>query len=204
MHATELFVPKRAELPRTLHLRPLTTTRVTYDQAPHNSQRQHDKEKEKEQEQEEEDEDDSKARKGTIRERLRYLMRRYGWWALGVYNAASLVDFSLIFLSIHLLGAQHIRQMEQKVRAYIGLAQRDEEEDESEQGGKSSKKSNSMWTEAALAYTIHKTLFLPFRVAFTAAVTPSFVKWLVKMGWARSHAAVRKAAEQAAKKGVKQ
>lgn len=56
------------------------------------------------------------------------------------------------------------------------------------------------------------------RVAFTAAVTPSFVKWLVRMGWAKANHEVkakvgRKAADKAisevakrnaAKKGVEE
>jgi hypothetical protein len=34
-----------------------------------------------------------------------------------------------------------------------------------------------------LAYTIHKTLFLPVRVGLTAAWTPKLVKWLTLRGW---------------------
>lgn len=39
----------------------------------------------------------------------------------------------------------------------------------------SSSSSSTLWAEAVLAYTIHKTLLLPFRVMGTGAVTPSFV-----------------------------
>lgn len=35
--------------------------------------------------------------------------------------------------------------------------------------------SSTLWAEAVLAYTIHKTLLLPFRVMGTGALTPSFV-----------------------------
>lgn len=40
---------------------------------------------------------------------------------------------------------------------------------------KASSGSGTLWAEAVLAYTIHKTLLLPFRVMGTGAVTPSFV-----------------------------
>ena len=39
--------------------------------------------------------------------------------------------------------------------------------------------------EFVLAFTIHKTLMLPFRSGLTVLVTPSFVRWLIKKGWAR-------------------
>lgn len=45
--------------------------------------------------------------------------------------------------------------------------------------------SSTLWTEAVLAYTIHKTLLLPFRVMGTGALTPSFVKLMVRLGWAK-------------------
>jgi len=34
-----------------------------------------------------------------------------------------------------------------------------------------------------LAYTVHKTLFLPFRVGLTAVLTPKLVNWLTMRGW---------------------
>lgn len=163
---------------------------------------------------------DAPPPKATLRERLRFLTRRYGWWALGVYLLASTVDFSLTFLAIHLLGADHIRSLESSLRTKLGLEQRAEHPSSSDptDGKKGGSGSGTLWTEAVLAYTIHKTLLLPVRVAFTAAVTPSFVKWLVKMGWAKANYEVkvkigRKAADQAisevmkrnaAKKAVKE
>lgn len=120
-----------------------------------------------------------------------------------MYLLASAVDFSLTFLAIHMLGADHIRSLEAQLRTKLGLEQRapspsDDESDKKSGGGQS----GTLWTEAVLAYTIHKTLLLPVRVAITAAVTPSFVKWLVKMGWAKANHQVkaqvgRKAADKA-------
>ncbi|KAN0065824.1 DUF1279 superfamily [Thecaphora frezii] len=150
------------------------------------------------------EDDDAAAQKGSLKDRLRYLTRRYGWWALGVYLAASTVDFALTFAAIHLLGAQHIRQLEMRIRSAVGLGQRPASSDAEESNSDQEEGSSAIWTEAVLAYTIHKTLLLPLRVAFTAAVTPSFVKWLVSMGWTKSHDAVRRAAKEAAvKKAVR-
>lgn len=144
---------------------------------------------------------DSPPPKASFRERLKFLTRRYGWWALAVYLAASTVDLSLIFLAIHLLGADHIQSLESSLRKSIGLEERTD-------NANPPRGSSTIWTEAVLAYTIHKTLLLPVRVAFTAAVTPSFVKWLVKIGWAKANHHVkaqvgRKAAEKAIQDVVK-
>ena len=50
-----------------------------------------------------------------------------------------------------------------------------------------------LWAMIVLAYTIHKTLLLPFRVGVTAAFTPKFVGWLAKRGWAGSQGTRRAA-----------
>jgi hypothetical protein len=41
----------------------------------------------------------------------------------------------------------------------------------------------SVWTEIALAYTIHKTLFALIRVPLTVAITPPLVKWYHRKGY---------------------
>ncbi|PWN39177.1 hypothetical protein IE81DRAFT_274818, partial [Ceraceosorus guamensis] len=115
----------------------------------------------------------------SFKERMRYLWKRYGWWALGVYQLWSFVDVSLTFAAIHLLGADHIRKLEGRVREWAGIGKRQMKDEDGE-----GMISAAVWTELVLAYTIHKTLLLPFRVALTAAVTPAFVKQMVKLGWA--------------------
>lgn len=144
---------------------------------------------------------------------------------------ASAFDFTAVFLAIHFLGAEHIRELEDAARKAVGLGKRDLVEgeepalpssadgennaDAAAQAAKVLKEStqaappaaskssksggqSALWAEAVLAYTIHKTLLLPFRVGITAAVTPSFVKWLIRMGWAKPNTAVKRAAEKAA------
>ena len=41
----------------------------------------------------------------------------------------------------------------------------------------------SIWTEIALAYTIHKTLFALIRVPIAVAITPPLVKWYTRKGY---------------------
>jgi hypothetical protein len=192
--------------PAQLGLRLLSTSRPTLLETSLRRSSQSGKSTKEQAEQAEEADSDAPPPKASLRERLKFLTRRYGWWALGVYLAASSVDFSLTFLAIHLLGADHIRSLEAQVRSSLGLEQRHDDPDS--QDGKKQSGSSTIWTEAVLAYTIHKTLLLPVRVAFTAAVTPSFVKWLVKMGWARANHQVkaqvgRKAADKAIQDVIK-
>lgn len=200
---------------------------------------------------------------------MRFLSRRYGWWALAVYLLASFIDFSLIFAAIHFLGAEHIKEWENWVREKVGLEKLKHKIQSSDDGnlesstisisipggnGKglelvnnskaakealelrkgslltsnqnisnsnadsnhqtsSEKKRNgnggagagasTLWTEAVLAYTIHKTLLLPFRVMFTAAVLPSFVKLMVKWGLSKPNYVVKNAAKKAHEKAAR-
>lgn len=181
--------------------------------------------------------------KASFRERLRHLWKRYGWWAIGVYNLWSLADFSLTWAAIHWFGADHIRQLETRIRTYVGLGKRKTPEEKfaawplssaadvgvaiigegsqqrlHETNQEAAKKAvkrlmqgfderkahgesqggSSLWAEAVLAYTIHKTLLLPFRVMGTGAITPSFVNWMVRLGWAKPLPPLKKASATAA------
>ena len=52
-----------------------------------------------------------------------------------------------------------------------------------------------LYAMIVLAYTIHKTLFLPVRVGLTAGLTPKLVNWLRARGWAGG-AGTRRAASE--------
>ncbi|CAD6889970.1 unnamed protein product [Tilletia controversa] len=208
----------------------------------------------------EQDDSEGPPKGASWRERFRFMSRRYGRWALVVYMLASAVDFSVIFAFIHFLGAAHIKQLEARVRSYLGLSKHSEETEvegafHSLKGGvegalkdgvdlsannqeaaraaadllqtggssttadgltavderaKQTVPSSSLptWlqgtlgTEIILAYTIHKTLLLPFRIAATAAVLPKFVKLMVRMGWSKPNAVIQQTAKAAAQRAA--
>lgn len=52
-----------------------------------------------------------------------------------------------------------------------------------------------LYAMLVLAYTVHKTLFLPVRVGLTAALTPKLVGWLGRRGWAGG-AGTKRAAQE--------
>ncbi|EIN11372.1 hypothetical protein PUNSTDRAFT_50389 [Punctularia strigosozonata HHB-11173 SS5] len=141
----------------------------------------------------------------SLGQRLKHLIKAYGWYALGVYIAASTVDFGLTFAAINFLGAEKVSQWAAAAKAYIKslLPASSSEEEEAHEAADAAaqteaKKSagtgkEGLWAMIVLAYTIHKTVLLPFRVGVTAAVTPKFVGWLAKRGWAGSQGTKRAA-----------
>jgi N-terminal acetyltransferase 2 len=127
---------------------------------------------------------------GGLSERLKILMKKYGWYAVGVYFAISVVDFAVAFAGINLLGADYVSSLAASAKAWVlGLVYsrppepgREEMEDVS--GNVSRRGQEGLYAMLVLAYTVHKTLFLPVRIGFTAAFTPRIVNWLRARGWA--------------------
>jgi len=62
---------------------------------------------------------------------------------------------------------------------------------------------SSLWAMIVIAYGVHKTVFLPFRVGLTAAITPRFVGWLRSKGWAGTAGAMRGLEAARAKMGTR-
>ncbi|EJD52849.1 hypothetical protein AURDEDRAFT_111379 [Auricularia subglabra TFB-10046 SS5] len=114
--------------------------------------------------------------------RLKHLFKTYGLYAVGVYFFIGIFDFGLSFAAINLFGAEHVRALALRVRnvvaGAVGWRQSSESESQS-QGG-----NEGLWAMLGLAYLLHKTVFLPFRVGLTAAATPPIVHWLRARGWA--------------------
>jgi hypothetical protein len=122
--------------------------------------------------------------------RLKMLMKAYGWYAVGVYVVIGFVDFAVAFAGVHLLGADYVSSVAASAKAWLlGLLHsrppepgREEIEDASRSavpGGQ-----EGLYAMLVLAWTVHKTLFLPVRIGATAAFTPRFVNWLRARGWA--------------------
>ncbi|KAG8953525.1 hypothetical protein FRC04_002367 [Tulasnella sp. 424] len=130
--------------------------------------------------------------------RLKALIKTYGWYALGVYFLFGIVDFAIAFGLINILGADQVSKWTAAIKAYVkdniyspaepGAAEVDKAAHHAAQGGH-----EGLYAMIVLAYTVHKTLFLPFRVGLTAAFTPKIVNWLASRGWAGRAGTVRAA-----------
>ncbi|KAK8098256.1 uncharacterized protein PG998_013742 [Apiospora kogelbergensis] len=143
--------------------------------------------------------------------RLKKLSREYGWSAVGVYLAMSILDFPFCFLLVRIVGTDRIGALEHYVvsnakkkhwkrrhQRGVEMATWGVEEAEARNKAEASKSDNkpdaSGWlsltryfnpglgTQLALAYAIHKS-FIFIRVPLTAAVTPKVVKVLRSWGW---------------------
>ncbi|KIM78952.1 hypothetical protein PILCRDRAFT_824072 [Piloderma croceum F 1598] len=135
----------------------------------------------------------------SLSQRLKHLIKSYGWYALGIYLVITVVDFGVVFACINLIGAEHVSRLTASVKQYVSgfvynrPAEPGREETESASGHGGSHE--DLYAMIVLAYTIHKTLLLPVRVGLTAALTPKFVAWLGHRGWAGG-AGTRRAANE--------
>jgi len=136
----------------------------------------------------------------TLSQRLKHLVKSYGWYALGVYLIISVVDFSVAFAAVKLIGAEHVSRVAVSAKESVhgifgsrpepGREEMDKVVAQSQAGGQ-----EGLYAMIVLAYTIHKVLFWPIRVGLTAAFTPRLVDWLRLRGWAGSQG-TRRAAEE--------
>ncbi|KAI6000476.1 hypothetical protein EDD15DRAFT_2159410 [Pisolithus albus] len=133
----------------------------------------------------------------TLSQRLKYLMKSYGWYAAGVYLVLSTLDFTVAFIGVNLLGAEQVSQAAAYIKeTVLGVFRTDLPDANTEQaehvagGGR-----EGLYAMLVLAYTIHKTLFLPVRIGLTAILTPRLVGWLRARGWAGGEGTKRAAQE---------
>lgn len=137
----------------------------------------------------------------TLSQRLKHLIKAYGWYALGVYIVLSAVDFGVAFAGVNLLGAEYVSQVAASVKETVASVlhshppEPGKDEIESNAGRPGQGGQEGLYAMLMLAYTIHKTLFFPVRVGLTAAVTPKLVGWLAQRGWVGSAGTKRAAAE---------
>jgi N-terminal acetyltransferase 2 len=135
----------------------------------------------------------------TLSQRLRHLVRTYGWYALGMYAVLTVVDFGVVFAGINLLGAQQVSKWASSVRStvsgVIGTKPPDPGQEEIEHAGGHGGGHEGLYAMLVLAYTIHKTLLLPVRIGLTAFLTPKFVAFLSARGWVGGEGARRAAQE---------
>jgi N-terminal acetyltransferase 2 len=117
-----------------------------------------------------------------------------------VYIILSTLDFTVAFAGISLIGAEHVQRVTEAIKGFVHdhvsskPAEPGRDEMDLINGGHASG-SEGLYAMIVLAYTVHKTLFLPVRVGLTAWVTPRLVRWLRTKGWAGG-AGTRRAAEE--------
>jgi N-terminal acetyltransferase 2 len=146
--------------------------------------------------------DSPDSRSQTFSARLKHLIKTYGWHALGVYLIIGVVDFTFAFGLINFIGAAHVARFTASTKAYVAdyipdfhismpwaPVESPEDVDRDRPGGGD----GSLYAMIVLAYTVHKTLFLPVRVGLTAGLTPKLVGWLRQRGWAGAGGARRAA-----------
>ncbi|KAL1842015.1 hypothetical protein VTJ49DRAFT_6181 [Mycothermus thermophilus] len=140
--------------------------------------------------------------------RLKKLSREYGWAAVGIYLALSVLDFPFCFLLVRTVGSEKIAHVEHAIVSTVGNiipgpvqewwserrgSAKGEDANElgevevyghgvAEAQQRRKQEGASLATELALAYAIHKS-FIFVRVPLTAAITPKVVKVLRSWGW---------------------
>ncbi|PAV18668.1 peptide alpha-n-acetyltransferase [Pyrrhoderma noxium] len=137
----------------------------------------------------------------SLSQRLKTLIKSYGWYALGVYLVLSALDFGVAFAAINIIGAAQVSRVTDYIKGSIhsmlhslppepGSQEYETTPPSGAAGGR-----ESLYAMIVLAYTVHKTLFLPVRVGLTAALTPKLVGWLTQRGWAGREGALRAASK---------
>jgi len=118
-----------------------------------------------------------------------------------MYMLISAIDFGVAFAAVNLIGAEHVSRVAASAKKSVyelfssrplepGREEMDSAVAHSQPDGR-----EGLYAMIVLAWTIHKTLFMPIRVGLTAAFTPRVVNWLRSRGWAGSQG-TRRAADE--------
>jgi hypothetical protein len=136
----------------------------------------------------------------TWTQRLKRLIKSYGWYALGVYAVLTVLDFGIAFAGVHLLGANYVSHIAVSFKQTLARLIHSKPPDpgtqvESTHANNNSGGQEGLYAMILLAYTVHKTLFLPIRIGLTGVLTPRLVSWLRARGWAGGEGTKRAATE---------
>lgn len=143
----------------------------------------------------------SGSTKESLSQRLKHLIKSYGWYALGVYIIIGVLDFGIAFAAINLIGAQQVSHFTNSVKEIVlnmihsRPSEPGREDMHPTSSGYENGDSGGLYAMLVLAYTVHKTLFVPVRVGLTAWLTPRLVGWLRQRGWAGGAGTKRAALE---------
>lgn len=118
-----------------------------------------------------------------------------------MYTVLSLLDFTVAFGAVNLLGADYVSGIAASIKEYFITfipskpVEPGREDMDGTAGHSSPSGHEGLYAMIILAYTIHKTLFLPLRVGLTAMFTPKLVRWLGQRGWHGGEGTKRAVAE---------
>ncbi|KAF9050973.1 hypothetical protein BDZ89DRAFT_1056878 [Hymenopellis radicata] len=145
---------------------------------------------------------DSLPPNASFTQKAKHLFKAYGGYAIGVYFILGVLDFGVAFVAINLIGAEPVSQFASYAKdAVLGLVmaphptEPGREEMDSTVNAATGGGHDGLYAMIILAYTVHKTLFMPLRVGLTAAFTPRLVRWLRTKGWAGGAGTLRAAEE---------
>lgn len=160
-------------------------------------------------------------KKAGVFDKIKILVKQYGYTGVAVYLAISTLDLAATFVIVKAAGMDKIEQAQDwvldNVGGYFGYktsAEKHAEEALKRQESLDAKnaeldsvddaqvgaiynKASGLWSVFVIAYGIHK-LLVPLRVVATSMITPPLVKWLVKRGWIKKVAKAAPAATGAA------
>ncbi|KAG0033714.1 hypothetical protein BGZ82_006001 [Podila clonocystis] len=168
------------------------------------------------------------AKKAGVFDKIKTLVKQYGYTGLAVYLGISTLDLAATFVIVKAAGMDKIEQAQDwvldNVGGYFGYkssAEKHAEESQKRKEALDSKnaeldsvddaqvgaiynKASGLWSVFVIAYGIHK-LLVPLRVVATSMITPPLVKWLVKRGWIKevAKAAPKTSGAAAAATGAK-
>ncbi|OBZ90624.1 hypothetical protein A0J61_01320 [Choanephora cucurbitarum] len=115
--------------------------------------------------------------------RTKHYMKKYGYVGIGVYCILGAIDLSAIMAVISVKGAERVRDAEDyaisKAKGWLGIKH-------TPRTPNSIHERPSFTSLFVIAYGIHKTILLPFRLSLTAAITPTVARRLKELGWIRT------------------
>jgi hypothetical protein len=115
--------------------------------------------------------------------KTKQFMKKYGYVGIGVYLVLSAADLAATMAVISVKGADKVRQAEdyalEKAKGWLGMKHTPLNETHLHE-------KPSFASVFLIAYGIHKTILLPFRLSLTAAVTPAVARRLMNWGWLKN------------------
>ncbi|KAK3834741.1 MAG: hypothetical protein JOS17DRAFT_682057 [Linnemannia elongata] len=114
-------------------------------------------------------------------DKIKQLVKQYGYTGVAVYLGISTLDLAATFIIVKAAGMEKIEKAQDYViehyGPYVGYKPKPHAHPHN-----NPEAASGLWSVFVIAYGIHK-LLVPLRVVATSMITPPLVKWLVRKGW---------------------